>query len=217
MVRHWSLTGAALAVLCGVAPLAAQTFDWQYRWYWGAKGGMLGYSLPSFGQVFAPQLGGEWVITARRSALYVGVSQTLTAEVDPAVPLNNQTGTFEMAFDNFRRLQIGVVVFPTNGTIQPYVGGGFVIETLTNTRFTGASSPGTTAEQNALADASSGGFAFVTAGIQIRMGRKMALFAQYQTSPQGRDFLLAGSSHSLEGGIRYAFLPAREDDVTTRR
>lgn len=217
MARPRLLTVAMLAALCSAAPLAAQTYDWQYRWYWGVKGGMLGYSMPSFGQVFSPQVGGEWLITAKRSALYVGVSQSLTAETDPAFTLTGQTGTYSVDFDNMRRIQIGVVVLPTNGSIQPYIGGGFVIETLTNARLSGGSAPGSQTEQRALSDASSGGFALVIAGIQLRMGRRMALYGHFQTSPQGRDFLLAGGSNSIEFGLRYAFLPSREDDVTSRR
>jgi opacity protein-like surface antigen len=207
---------AVALVLVHAAPSAAQTYDWQHRWYWGAKAGMLSYSLPSSGQVFSPQFGGEWLITARRSALYVGYSQSVTAESEAGYVLAGQTGTYTVDFDNMRRLQIGVVVLPTNGTLQPYLGGGFVIETLGNARITTPAAP-TQAQQRALADASSGGFALIIAGIQLRMGSKMALYAHYQGSPQGRDFLLAGSSHSFEAGIRYAFMPSREQDPTTRR
>lgn len=215
MVRHWARAGMVTAVLTGLAaPLAAQTYDWQYRWFWGAKAGMLGYSLPTTGQTFTAQFGGEWLITARRSALYVGFSQSPTQQTD-TFRLSSQNAAPQVTFDGMRRIQIGVLVFPTSGTFQPYVGGGFVIETLTNSRIS-AGTPSAALIQ-AVNDASSGGFALVMLGAQMRMGRKMALYAHYQASPQGRDFLLAGSSHSLEAGLRYAFLPAREDDVTTRR
>ena len=145
----------------------------------------------------------------------VGVHAVTALERD-TFRLSSQTGgPYDVAFDGMRRVQIAVVVFPTNGTIQPYLGGGFVIETLFNSR--SASGSPSNAELQAISDASSGGFAMVLAGIQLRMGRKMALYAQYQGSPQGADFLLSGSSHSFEAGLRYAFMPAREDDVTTRR
>jgi opacity protein-like surface antigen len=218
MVRHWTLAGATLAVLSAAlgapASLAAQTQDWQYRWFWGAKGGALAYTLPSAGQTFTPQFGGEWLITARRSALYIGFSQSPTQQTD-TFRLTSQNAAPQVTFDGMRRIQLAVVVFPTSSGFQPYVGGGFVIETLTNSRIT-AGSPSAALIQ-AVQDASSGGFALVMAGIQLRMGSKMALYAHYQGSPQGRDFLMAGSAHAFEAGLRYAFLPAREDDVTTRR
>lgn len=215
MVRHGFLAGATLAVLAHAAPLAAQTYDWQHRWYWGVKGGMIAYSLPTAGQTFTAQIGGEWLITGQRTALYLGFSQSPVAQRDTFRLTKVTGGPYQVDFDGMRRLQIGVLVFPTNGALQPYAGGGFVIETLTSARYTG--SGGTTALSNAISDASSGGFAFVMVGAQLRMGRKMEIYAQYQGSPQGRDFLLAGSAHSLEAGIRYAFLPSREDDISTRR
>ena len=215
MDRHRFVLGAALAACAFATPLAAQTQDWQYRWFWGAKGGGLAYSLPTNGQVVRGQFGGEWVITARRTALYVGYSQSLTSEVDTFRLQGVTGGPFTISFDGMRRIQIGVIVFPTNASLQPYVGGGFVIETLTGALL--AAGTTSTTIDNAIQNASSGGFALVIAGLQLRMGRKMALYAHYQGSPQGRDFLLAGQSHSFEAGLRYAFLGAREDDVTSRR
>ena len=47
MTRHRPLAIAALLALASAAPLAAQVLDWQNQWYWGAKGGLLSYSLPS--------------------------------------------------------------------------------------------------------------------------------------------------------------------------
>jgi hypothetical protein len=112
-----------------------------------------------------------------------------------------------------------VVVLPFNGALQPYAGAGFVIETLTNAGVdtTLANATLQASLQSAVQEAASGGFALVVAGAQLRLGRSLALYGHYQVSPQGRDFLLRQSSHSLEGGIRLNLLPSREDDVTTRR
>lgn len=219
MTRHRFALGAALVALAVATPLSAQIQDWQSKWFWGAKGGVVGYTLPTLGQVVSPQFGGEWMITARRTALYVGYSQSTTQERD-SFAFSGVTGAVPVIFDAMRRMQVGIVVLPTNGALQPYVGGGFVIETLTNARTdaTPALSSGQqTTVDRALQDQSAGGFALVMAGLQLRMGRKLAVYGHYQGSPQGRAFLLAGSSHSFEFGLRYAFLGAREDDVTSRR
>ncbi|MBI1722953.1 MAG: hypothetical protein HYR48_03470 [Gemmatimonadetes bacterium] len=217
MARQRFVLGAALLALAAATPLAAQTHDWQYKWFWGAKGGALGYTLPRSGQVFGPQVGAEWVITARRTALYAGYSQSTIQERD-YYPFTGISTDIPVIFESMRRIQIAVIVFPTSGAFQPYVGGGFVIETLTNTRADSTLSSGNqTTVDRALQDQSAGGFALVMGGLQLRMGAKLALYGQYQGSPQGRDFLLPGSSHSLEFGLRYAFLAAREDDITSRR
>jgi hypothetical protein len=218
MSRHRYLLGAALLVLVAARPLSAQrVLDWQNRWYWGAKGGMLNYSLPTAGNVFAPQVGGEWLITARRVALYVGYSTTFQAEGD-TFAIKGLSGTANgVTFDAFRRIQIAVLAMIGDKDLQPYIGGGFVIHSLSNARSAPPSpQPPSQTVQDDIKSASSGGFFMMMAGIQLRFGGKGALFAQYQYSAQGHDFLLAGGANSLEAGLRWAFLPAKENDPTRR-
>jgi hypothetical protein len=204
-------------VAAGTASARAQNDDWQRKWFWGIKGGALVYTMPTWGQVFTPQLGAEWLITAKRSALYVGVSQSVaTAESDPGFTFSNVSGAQRVEFNGMRRIQIAILVFPTNGALQPYAGGGFVIETLPNAAVAGLTGTTQTTAQNLVDSASSGGFFLTMVGAQLRM-RKFAIFAQAQFSPQGQDFLLRGSSMSFELGLRYALTSARSDDITTRR
>jgi hypothetical protein len=212
MARRGVLLGA-LAMFALATPLTAQTEDWQYRWYWGAKGGALGYTLPTGGVSFTGQAGGEWLITARRTGLYIGYSQSFQTEVD-TFQVQGTTGTTQVSFDGFRRIQIAIVALIGNSTFQPYVGGGFALHTLTNSAPPAGSS---TALGNAVADASSIGIAMVMGGVQYRTGRKLAFYFHWQGSPGSRDFLLSGATNSFEFGVRYAFLPARGDDPTTRR
>jgi hypothetical protein len=217
-MRHlrWFLALALLAT-AGAVPLRAQIRDWQYQWYWGAKGGVTSMALPTNGTVFNPAAGGEWLITARRTALYVAYSTTFTAHADNFTNFTGVSGGVPIGFDAMGRIQIAVLVLPWDGKFQPYLGGGFVIETLSNT---GAIGTLPTAVQTIvtrdLPGKSSGGFALVMGGAQLRMG-KAAFFGQLQVTPQGRAFLLSGSSVSLEFGLRYALTGSREDDVTSRR
>jgi hypothetical protein len=204
MNRHRSLAIAALLALASAAPLTAQVLDWQNQWYWGAKGGLLSYSLPS-GRSNQVQVGGEWLITARRTALYVAYSSTLKKDGDT---FTSSTGaTIPAVFDGFQRIQLAVLVFPWNGNVQPYAGGGLVIESLSNAVVNSATP--TAVQSQFISDHSSGGFAMAMAGLQIRVAR-LAVFGQLQFSPQGRDFLLPNSSISFEAGVRYAFLGSRE-------
>ncbi len=214
MARRRVVLGASVLMLAVSHPLAAQTQEWQYRWFWGAKAGLLGYSLPVAGAVVVPQFGGEWLITARRTALYLGYSQTLTAEQD-SFALSGITGDQQVAFDGFRRIQVGIIALLGDGHIQLYGGGGFALHTLTGARNTGSTQ--STNIDGAIQDASSVGLAMVMAGAQIRFGRRMVWYGHYQGTPGVRDFLLPGQTNSFEAGIRWNLLPAREDDVTTRR
>jgi len=212
MNRHRSLAIAALLVLASAAPLAAQIQDWQNQWYWGAKGGLLSYSLPS-GKANQPQVGGEWMITSKRTALYAAYSSTFKQSGDV---FTTSTGTtVPVVYDAMQRIQIAILVLPWGGNIQPYAGGGFVIETLSNAAVN--STTPTTVQTAFVQQHSSGGFALAMVGVQFRYG-KLAIFGQAQFSPQGRDFMLPNGSSSFEAGVRYAFLGAREtgDDSTNR-
>ena len=212
MNRHRSLAIAALLALATAAPLAAQIQDWQNQWYWGAKGGLFSYSTPS-GKLNNPQVGGEWLITAKRTGLYAAYSTTFSKEGDT---FTTSTGTSVPAvWDAVQRIQIAILVFPWGGNIQPYAGGGFVIETMSNAAVNSATP--TTVQTAFVNSSSSGGFALAMVGVQLRVG-KLAVFGQAQFSPQGRDFMLPNGSASFEAGVRYAFLGSRETgDVATQR
>jgi hypothetical protein len=218
MARHRFLLGTALLLMVAARPLSAQRIlDWQNRWYWGVKGGTLMYSLPSSGNVTVPQIGGEWMITARRVAFYMGYSSTFQAEAD-TFAISGLSGTKNgVTFDAFRRIQIGVLAMIGDKALQPYVGIGFVIHSLSNAR---SAPPSTQPPSQTVSDdikaASSGGFFQLMGGIQLRFAKKGALFGQVQYSAQGHDFLLAGGASSLEVGLRWAFLPSKEDDPTRR-
>ena len=58
-------------------------------------------------------------------------------------------------------------------------------------------------------------FPVLTGGLQLRFGR-LGVYSHYQYMPEGRDFLLTGSQHVFQAGLRYALTGAREE-VTTRR
>jgi len=218
MARHRFLLGAALLLVVGARPLSAQRIlDWQNQWYWGVKGGTLMYSLPTSGNVTAPQVGAEWMITARRVAFYVGYSTTFRAEAD-TFAIKGLSGTNNgVQFDAFRRIQVGVLAMVGDKALQPYLGIGFVIHSLSNARSAppSAQPPSQTVSDDIKA-ASSGGFLQMMGGIQLRFAKRGALFGQFQYSAQGQDFLLAGGASSFEVGLRWAFLPAKENDPTRR-
>jgi hypothetical protein len=219
-MRHlrW-FSALALLATAGAVPLRAQLQDWQHQWYWGAKGGVTMMSLPTTGTAVSPAFGGEWMITARRTALYLSYSMTTTAQLDNFTNFKYTSATVPIAFDGMGRIQIAVLVLPWSGKLQPYLGGGFVIETLANAGLPVGTTLVPAVETIVTRDLpgmSSGGFALLMGGVQLRMG-KAALFGQFQVSPQGHGFLLTGSAVSLEFGLRYAMSSSREDDITTRR
>ena len=208
-----------MLALTAAQSLPAQIQPWQNQWYWGAKGGVVRYTLPTVGGVTRAQGGGEWMITAQHAALYVSYSTTFTQEIDNYPIKTPASNTGQVSFDAMQRIQVALLVLPWGGPIQPYVGGGFVIESLSNPTLNCAA-PLSANQCGVASDTifahAAGGFALVMAGVQIRVG-KLAIYGQAQISPQGRDFILPNSLQSIEFGVRYAFLGSREEDVTTRR
>jgi hypothetical protein len=133
-------------------------------------------------------------------------------------PLVATTGLRTVDFTTGRRIQAILYAIPTDAVIQPMLGGGFAIQQLTDARPRG---PFTTlAEQtNAetlVANQDTKAFAIMSAGFQMRLMRRWAIYANYQYIPGGKDFLLTGEQHHLTAGIRYALTTAHED-VTTQR
>ncbi len=215
MKRLKLLLGAAICTVFAVRPLSAQAVqDWQYRWFWGVRGGVISYQLPNFGRQFTGVGGAEWLITARRVALHIGYDQSFGGATD-SFAIQGLAGKEEVSFDAIRQIQIDVVALIGDKAFQPIIGGGFVIETLTNAHSTNANASTTVAD--AINNAASGGFLHLMAGAQYRMSKKLAVFGNFGFTTQGRAFLLSGSAMTFQGGIRYAFLGAKENDPTTRR
>ena len=217
MARYRMLLSTAVLTAVLAAPLAAQRTrmqDWQNRWYWGIKGGMTTYQLPSSGTVAAPAVGADWLITQRRTALYASYSRSLQAEQDTFAVTGLSGTNNEVAFDGVQKITIGLVAIIGDSRLQPYLGGGFALHILANAHST-TPNPAA-AVSTAISDAASGAFLFFVGGLQYRMGTKGAVFASWQYSPLGRTYMLQGGSSSFEAGFRYAFLNARDEGIGSR-
>jgi hypothetical protein len=217
MSRYRMLLSTVLLAAAVAEPLSAQRArlqEWQNRWYWGIKGGLMTYQLPTSGDVITPAAGADWLITHRRAALYISYSRSFQAEQD-TFAVSGLAGTNnEVAFDGLQKISVGMAAIIGNGRLQPYIGGGFALHILANARSTTPNPPSQISD--AIDDASSGAFLFFVGGAQYRMGSKGALFASWQYSPLGRSYLLQGGSSSIEAGFRYAFLNAKDSGRDVR-
>ncbi len=210
----------ALASMMLTGSAAAQANSWQHKWFWGAQGGLMRFETPTAaGWQDAITVGGHWLITGSRSALYVAFDQVLfkdstsSAIVDQSSP----TGVRSVLFDNGRRIQAMLLIFPTDGFIQPYLGGGFGINQLTDAS---PVPPFNTPqeEENVLRivdETSTKAFPILSAGLQLRFSR-LALFGQAQYMPMGRNYLISSAQYVGSVGFRYAVTGSREE-VTARR
>lgn len=189
--------------------------DWQHKWYWGGQGGLLVFKTNFNGYAFEPTFGGHWLISARRTALYVGYDQSffLTPRQVTFIEPTGQVTLGNVSFNNLRRIMVGVLAFPTQHRVEPFAGGGLAIMEALSVVATCASCTSIAQlaqlQGEAEADATKAFFWWM-GGIDIKQGR-LALYGHYILTTASASFLIQGTTHTFQGGIRYALGNARED------
>lgn len=218
-MRTLSLALAGVsALLAAASPALGQRDAWQDKWYWGGQGGAFLYQTfdqtgATSARATAVAVGGHWLITKRRAALYVGYDQLIfPSGTNSAVPNTaSATGQTPVSFSRGRRVQTSLYAIPSSRALQVYAGFGFAIQHLSDVIPTAAFA---TQQERRIAEEqirvwSTKAFAVMSGGFQLRFGR-LALYGTYQYQPSGSEFLLATDQHTFSGGIRLALTGATE-------
>lgn len=207
---------ACAALLPAVAaaqsvPQAARSFT--DSWYWGAKGGVSMFGAAAE-DISAPTVGGEWMITRTRIAMYVSVEQSF---------FDTQGGVFDptsagsvrvVDIKDSRRYNLQLFAFPKSyGSFRPYAGLGFALITIRDAQPTGTFSTPTSQDSiyTDVDDQSSRTAPVFTLGGQYDW-KRFALFGQASTMPTRNRFLINGKANTylLEAGLRYNLVDAIE-------
>jgi hypothetical protein len=211
----------ALVAIALVRPAAGQVpEDRSHRWYWGATAGGFAYKTNDQGYFIDPMIGVHWLITGKRTALYIGAEQAFLLTEARATVVDQNTGSaHDVTFDQVRRLFIGLMAFPLQQHIQPFAGLGVGLMTVQNptadcsgaTATSVCSTPADAVNAEALAQsAGSKAIGWAILGAQVRVG-KLDVFGQYMVNSAANNFLLSGATHTFSGGIRYSFGSSKED------
>jgi hypothetical protein len=215
---------AASALVIVTTPALGQRDAWQDKWYWGGQAGAFLYqtfdaSGATARRTSALDVGGHWMITKRRAALYVAYDQIIFPNGTTSIVPNNAStsGLTQVSFTSGRRIQGSLYAIPSDRKIQVYAGFGFAIQHVSNAVPTAAFA---SAQEQAVAEAqietwSTKAFAVLSGGVQWRLGR-WALYGTYQYQPAGEQFLLATEQHLFSGGLRFALTSAKEV-ISTKR
>ena len=209
--------GLACAALLP-AIVAAQSVPQKARsftdsWYWGAKGGISMFGAAAE-DISAPTVGGEWMITRTKIAMYVSVEQSF---------FDTQGGVFDptsagsmriVDIKDSRRYNVQLFAFPKQfGALRPYAGLGYALIMIRDARPEGTfTSP---ASQDSVFtnvdDQSSRTTPVLTLGTQLDFSRA-ALFVQASTMATRNRFLINGKANTylLEAGLRYNLVDAIE-------
>jgi hypothetical protein len=193
--------------------------DWQHKWYWGGQAGIFIFRTNFDSYAFEPTFGGHWLITGKRTALYASYEQSLF--INPRhVTILEPSGTLNpgnVQFNNLRRLMVGVLAFPAQLRVEPFAGGGFAIMEALNVQVSCQScqGPDLAQLQDEADNAATKAFFWWMGGVDIKQGR-LALYGHYILTSAAATFLIQGTTHTFQGGVRYSFGSAKEG-VTERQ
>jgi len=208
-----------------IPPQQGRGFNTNFQWYWGAQGGFFLSKTNTQPLVYDPIIGGHWLITSRRTALYVAYEQALFLTDAQAVifdPGSSNSsvgpGFRDVTFHDMRRLMFGVLAYPTQKIIEPFGGAGFALMQVLNP-VADCSSCLTLGEAVEAADRvhdqSSRAFFWVMGGLQINYSTRLNVFAHYILTSSAANFLLQSNTHTLQGGIRLS-LGTSKEGITER-
>jgi hypothetical protein len=192
--------------------------DWQHKWYWGGEAGVFVFKTNFEGYSFEPTFGGHWLVTGKRTALYTAYEQSFFLSprhatiIEPTGNLNPGN----ISFNHLRRIMVGVLAFPAQLRVEPFGGGGFALMEALNVQASCVScTQASLAQLQSEADgAATKAFFWLMGGVDVKQGR-LALYGHYILTSSSATFLIQGSTHTFQGGIRYS-LGSAKAEVTDR-
>ncbi len=207
-----------------VPPQQGRGWNKNYQWYWGAQGGAFVSKTNTEAYAYDPIVGGHWLITARRTALYVAYEQAMfladahAVIFDPNSSASSVGPAFrDVTFSDVRRILFGVLAYPSQKVIEPFAGGGFALQQILNPSVdcSTCSLGEATEAADRVAAASSKAFFWVLGGLQMNYSTKFNIFAQYMLTSASQEFLLDGNTHTVQAGVRYS-LGTSKEGITDR-
>ena len=203
-----------------IPPQQGRGFNTNFQWYWGGQGGFFISKTNTQPYVYDPIVGGHWLITSRRTALYVAYEQAVFLSdahaviYDPASSSSSVGPGFrDVTFHDMRRLMFGVLAYPTQKVIEPFGGGGFALMQVLNpvVDCSKCASQGEAVQaQNLVDQQDSKAFFWLMGGLQINYSSKFNVFAHYLLTSTASNFLLLSNTHTLQGGVRISLGTSKE-------
>jgi hypothetical protein len=175
-------------------------------WFWGAKTGVMMYSTKAVENAISPMVGGEWLITRTRGALYVSYDQTFFNNDSAIQDVLNTNGIRIVNMDDMRRLTFAALAFPKQYIgFRPYGGVGVALNFIQTATPQGTYVSASQANDIAatVEDQRTRASVLLMLGLQAQYSR-WSLFGQATMMPAHAQFLINGrSTYFVEGGLRY--------------
>ncbi len=175
-------------------------------WFWGAKTGVMMYSTKAVENAISPMVGGEWLITRTRGALYVSYDQTFFNNDSAIQDILNTNGVRIVNIDDMRRVTFAALAFPKQYLgFRPYGGLGVALNFIQTATPQGSFVSASQANDIAatVEDQRTRASVLIMAGLQAQYSR-WSVFGQATMMPAHAQFLINGrSTYFVETGIRY--------------
>lgn len=175
-------------------------------WFWGAKTGVMMYSTKAVENAISPMVGGEWLITRTRGALYVSYDQTFFNNDSAIQDILNTNGIRIVNIDDMRRVTFAALAFPKEYVgFRPYGGLGVALNFIQTATPSGSFVSASQANDIAatVEDQRTRASVLVMLGVQAQYSR-WSVFGQATMMPAHAQFLINGrSTYFVEGGLRY--------------
>jgi hypothetical protein len=197
-----------LALLSALPTIGAAQAGRNFKdaWFWGAKTGVMMYSTKAVENAISPMVGGEWLITRTRGALYVSYDQTFFNNESAIQDILNTNGVRLVNIDDMRRVTFAALAFPKEYVgFRPYGGIGVALNFIQTATPLGSFVSASQANDIAatVEDQRTRASVLVMLGLQAQYSR-WSLFGQATMMPAHAQFLINGrSTYFVEGGLRY--------------
>jgi len=208
-----ALATLGLAALAGATSLSAQSAGvGAYRFYLGASGGGMNFETDAQTRGTIPMAGANALITAKRAALLLGFDMGLGSS-EVASMYDSSDSLRNVTFDNINRYYFMLMAYPLKSHIQPFVGVGWGIQTLSNIQVQGTfADPFEQQEsQDQAEDLGSTAFMQFVAGLEIRVGI-VNVFGSFSAATAPNDYDLVNSAiYTGQAGLRISLGKSRDD------
>jgi hypothetical protein len=209
-----ALATLGLAALAGATSLSAQNPGvGSYRFYVGASGGLMDFETAAQTRGTIPMIGGNALITAKRAALLVAVDAGLGSGETASMVDPTDGSSRDVTFDNIMRYYFMLMAYPLKSHIQPFIGLGWGIQTLSNLEVQGTFTSDSVEQvnQERAEELGSTGFMQIVGGLEIRVGI-LNVFGSISAATAANDAdLIQGAVYTAQAGARISLGKSRDD------
>lgn len=208
-----ALATLGLAAVAGATSLSAQSAGvGANRFYVGASVGGMNFETDAQTRGTIPMFGANALITAKRAALLLAADFGLGSGETASMPDALGGASRLVTFDDINRFYFMLMAYPLKSHVQPFIGIGWGIQTLSNIQVQGSFIDNDARQANQEQAEAYGSYGFMQAvgGVEVRIGI-VNVFGSVSAATGGNDIDLVSSVFTGQAGLRLSLGKARDD------